>query len=194
MRFPDLGESNLLATARMWAGGEVASRVIFTDVAPKHLHISRARVCDLVLDTAECNAHTTAADVLWSGTPLLTLPRYAYKMCSRMAASILQGALPNSEEGKRAAVELIASSEEDYEEKAIALGRSFAYLQGSNGVSQGRLVELRRMLFDSRWSSALFDTARWVRDLEDAYAESWKRWVAGEGGDIWLDQIPERKT
>lgn len=111
-----------------------------------------------------------------------------------MAASILQGALPNSEEGKRAAVELIASSEEDYEEKAIALGRSFAYLQGSNGVSQGRLVELRRMLFDSRWSSALFDTARWVRDLEDAYAESWKRWVAGEGGDIWLDQIPERKT
>lgn len=178
----------------MWAGTEVASRVIFTDVAPKHLHISRARVCDLVLDTAECNAHTTAADVLWSGTPLLTLPRYAYKMCSRMAASILKGALPKSEEGDRAAVELIANSEEDYEEKAIKLGRSFAFASGNDGFSHGRLVELRKMLFDARWSSALFDTARWVRDLEDAYDESWKRWVAGEGGDIWLDQIPKRGT
>lgn len=178
----------------MWAGPDVASRVIFTDVAPKHLHISRARVCDLVLDTAECNAHTTAADVLWSGTPLLTLPRYAYKMCSRMAASILKGALPKSKEGDRAAFELIANSEEDYEKKAVALAKSSAYIQGNNGIIQGRLVELRQMLFNARWSSALFDTTRWVRDLEDAYDESWKRWVSGEGGDIWLDQVPQHEA
>ncbi|KAI6879762.1 glycosyltransferase family 41 protein, partial [Hortaea werneckii] len=48
LRFPDLGEHHLLNTARLWAGENVASRVIFTDVAPKHLHISRARICDLV--------------------------------------------------------------------------------------------------------------------------------------------------
>lgn len=190
LRFPDLGESHLLATAKMWAGSEVASRVIFTDVAPKHLHISRARVCDLVLDTAECNAHTTAADVLWSGTPLLTLPRYSYKMCSRMAASILKGALPKNDEGDRAATELIAANEEDYEEKAVALGVSFCYLAGETGTSQGRLKDLRKMLFHARWSSALFDTQRWVADLEDAYDEAWKRWVSGEGGDIWLDSVP----
>ncbi|CAK4031131.1 related to UDP-N-ACETYLGLUCOSAMINE--PEPTIDE N-ACETYLGLUCOSAMINYLTRANSFERASE [Lecanosticta acicola] len=193
LRFPDLGESHLLATARMWAGAEVASRVVFTDVAPKHLHISRARICDLVVDTAECNAHTTAADVLWSGTPLLTLPRYAYKMCSRMAASILKGALPKDDEGKRAAEELVAEDEEDYEEKAVALGRSFSYIAGSDGVGRGRLGELRKMLFHARWSSALFDTNRWVRDLEDAYDESWKRWVSGDGGDIWLDRVPRRE-
>lgn len=167
----------------------MASRVIFTDVAPKHLHISRARICDLVLDTAECNAHTTAADVLWSGTPLLTLPRYEYKMCSRMAASILKGALPKSEEGAVAAKELIANNEDDYEEKAVALGRSLAYVPDSQGEASGRLVELRDMLFHARWSSALFDTKRWVRDLEDAYEEAWRRWVAGEGGDIWLERI-----
>ncbi|KAL9601114.1 MAG: hypothetical protein Q9219_002713 [cf. Caloplaca sp. 3 TL-2023] len=74
LRFPDLGEKNLRETAMAWVGAEVASRVIFTDVAPKHEHIARARVCDLFLDTPECNAHTTAADVLWSGTPLLTFP------------------------------------------------------------------------------------------------------------------------
>ena len=188
LRFPDLGESHLLATARLWAGAEVASRILFRDVAPKNLHISRARICDLVLDTAECNAHTTAADVLWSGTPLLTLPRYKYKMCSRMAASIVKGALPKSEEGTQAAKELIANGEDDYEEKAVALSKALTYYAGCNGKGNGRLMELRKMLYHARWSSALFDTKRWVRDLEDAYDEAWKRWVSGKGGDIWLDR------
>jgi predicted O-linked N-acetylglucosamine transferase (SPINDLY family) len=192
LRFPDLGEQNLLTTAKMWAGQEVASRIIFTDVAPKHLHISRARICDVVLDTAECNAHTTAADVLWSGTPLLTLPRYAYKMCSRMAASILKGALPKGEDGAQAARELIATSEDDYEEKAVRLAKSLVYPPGCGGKGHGRLMDLRKMLYNARWSSALFDTKRWVRDLEDAYDVAWERYVRGEDGDIWLDQVPRK--
>jgi predicted O-linked N-acetylglucosamine transferase (SPINDLY family) len=183
LRFPDLGEQYLKKTAEKWAGTEVASRVIFTDVAPKHMHISRARVCDLFLDTPECNAHTTAADVLWSGTPLLTLPRYKYKMCSRMAASILKGALPKGPEGARAGRDLIAEDEDDYETKAIALGKGLTY-NGHQPV--GRLGELRKILYEARWHSALFDTKRWVRDLEEAYEIAWDRWVKGEGGDIWL--------
>lgn len=186
-----MGEQHLLETARKWAGEDVANRVVFTDVAPKALHISRARVCDLVLDTAECNGHTTAADVLWSGTPLLTLPRYSYKMCSRMAASILKGALPKTEEGIQAAEELIATDEDDYEEKAIALGRSFIFNPSSATMTEGRVIDLRKILYTARWSSALFDTKRWVRDLEDAYEEAWRRWVVGEGGDIWLDRLPK---
>lgn len=186
LRFPDLGESHLLATARLWAGTEVASRVLFTDVAPKHLHISRARICDVVLDTAECNAHTTAADVLWSGTPLLTLPRYPYKMCSRMAASILKGALPKNEDGVQAEKDLIAKSEEDYEEKAVKLATSLSYSHGCKGRGTGRLMELRKMLYEARWTSALFDTKRWVHDLEDAYDQAWTHWENGVGGDITL--------
>jgi predicted O-linked N-acetylglucosamine transferase (SPINDLY family) len=187
LRFPDLGETNLKQTALLWAGKEVASRILFTDVAQKHQHIARARVCDLFLDTPECNAHTTAADVLWSGTPLLTLPRYQYKMCSRMAASILKGALPRNEEGKRAAKDLIASNEEDYEEMAVKLASDYHY-EGHN--AKGRLSELRKLLYESRWTSALFDTRRWVRDLEDSYEIAWKKWVRGEGGDIWLEHVP----
>lgn len=187
LRFPDLGESNLKATARDWAGESVASRIWFTDVAPKHQHISRARVCDLFLDTPECNAHTTAADVLWSSTPLLTLPRYKYKMCSRMAASILKGALPRSEEGKRAASELIARDEEQYEEFAIRLARNFHYDTSMGyGIGRGRLGDLRRLLYENRYDCALFDTRRWVRDLEEAYEVAWGRWVDGEGGDIFI--------
>lgn len=189
LRFPDLGEINLKRTAREWAGEHVANRILFTDVAPKQQHISRARVCDLFLDTPECNAHTTAADILWSSTPLLTLPRYEYKMCSRMAASILKGALPKSEEGLRAASELVAEDDVDYENLAVKLANGLSYrfnVAGGYGEGSGRLAELRRLLWESKWTCALFDTRRWVRDLEDAYDEAWRRWVAGEGGDIHL--------
>ena len=188
LRFPELGESNLKRTAKAWAGEQVASRIIFTDVAPKQQHISRARVCDLFLDTPECNAHTTAADVLWSSTPLLTLPRYDYKMCSRMAASILKGALPKTKEGEKMATELIAEDDAQYEAFAVKLANSISYRTspGGYGEGSGRLAELRKLLWSSKWSCPLFDTRRWVTDLEDAYDEAWRRWVAGEGGDIYL--------
>ncbi|KAH7242414.1 glycosyl transferase family 41-domain-containing protein [Fusarium tricinctum] len=188
LRFPELGEVNLRRTAKLWAGEEVASRLIFTDVAPKSQHISRARVCDLFLDTPECNAHTTAADVLWSSTPLLTLPRYPYKMCSRMAASILKGALPKSDEGRQAAAELIAENEEDYEKRAVQLasGLNYTISAGGYGQGEGRVAEIRKLLWESKWHCGLFDTRRWVNDVETAYEQAWQRWVAGEGGDIYL--------
>ena len=53
LRFPAAGEPNLLQAAVAWAGPEVASRIRFTDVAPKEVHITRCCVADLVLDTAE---------------------------------------------------------------------------------------------------------------------------------------------
>lgn len=186
LRFPDLGEQNLRQSAVAWAGEATASRIIFTDVAPKHAHISRARVCDLFLDTPECNAHTTSADILWSGTPLITFPRYKYKMCSRMASSILTSALPQNAAGREAAAELITSSEEEYENNAIRLGLDMKYELGGNGRARGRLFELRKMLFLNRWESKLFDTKRWVNDVETAYEAVWSQWVKGEEGDIWL--------
>ncbi|KAF7558583.1 hypothetical protein G7046_g5585 [Stylonectria norvegica] len=188
LRFPELGEVNLRRTAKAWAGSEVASRIVFTDVAPKHQHISRARVCDLFLDTPECNAHTTAADVLWSSTPLLTLPRYPYKMCSRMAASILKGALPKSDDGRQAATELIVANDAEYEQMAVRLASGLSYGMKSSGYGEGhgRLAEMRKLLWDNKWQCGLFDTKRWVNDVEMAYEEAWRRWVAGEGGDIYL--------
>ncbi|EPS28061.1 putative UDP-GlcNAc: peptide beta-N-acetylglucosaminyltransferase [Penicillium oxalicum 114-2] len=186
LRFPETGEQNLRETAKAWAGEETASRIIFTDVAPKNAHIARAKVLDLFLDTPECNAHTTATDVLWSGTPLLTLPRYKYKMCSRMASSILSSALPGDKTGQWAREELIASSDDDYENKAIRLCLDLQYVPGGEGRAHGRLADIRQMLFLQRYKNKLFDTARWVRDLEDAYEAVWAQWVNGEEGDIWL--------
>ncbi|KDN40777.1 glycosyltransferase family 41 protein [Tilletiaria anomala UBC 951] len=119
LRFPASGEPHLLASAREWAGDEVASRVVFTDVAPKHIHIQRGRIADLFLDTTECNAHTTAADILWSGTPVLTWPKHMHKMCSRVAASIVKAT------GLEA--QLVVDSEQAYEDRAVQLAHALHY-------------------------------------------------------------------
>lgn len=103
-----------------------------------------------------------------------------------MASSILSSALPDSEAGRTAREELTASSDEDYENKAIRLCLSLQYKLGGEGRAMGRLSDLRKMLFQERWRSRLFDTQRWVRDLEDAYEQVWRQWVNGEEGDIWL--------
>lgn len=101
-----------------------------------------------------------------------------------MASSILSSALPNSEVGQRAREDLIASSDEDYENKAIRLCLDLQY--GHEGYARGWLADIRQILFRDRYKNKLFDTARWVRDLEDAYEAVWAQWVNGEEGDIWL--------
>jgi predicted O-linked N-acetylglucosamine transferase (SPINDLY family) len=147
----------------------------------------RASIVDLFLDTPECNGHTTAADVVWSGTPIITWGRWDYKMCSRMAGSILASALPPGPDGDRAREELIVKSEEQYEAQAIELARGLIYSAVSMpGRGRGRLMDIRRLLWEGRWTSRLFDTKRWVKDLEKAYWEAWTKWERGEGGDIWL--------
>ena len=101
-----------------------------------------------------------------------------------MAASILKGALPKNEAGARAGETLIATDERDYELKAVALGNGLRY---ERHRPRGKLGELRKLLYEARWTSGLFDTKRWVKDLEEAYGIAWERWAKGEGGDIWLD-------
>lgn len=127
-----------------------------------------------------------------------------------MAASILKGALPKSEAGRQAAEDLIAGDDSEYENMAIKLANGLTYelvvdgypIPGNSGAGGttaqggyrasyhgkpvGRLAELRKLLWESKWTCALFDTRRWVRDLEDAYEQAWQRWVDGVGGDIYL--------
>ncbi|GAA5992692.1 hypothetical protein JCM11641_004994 [Rhodosporidiobolus odoratus] len=204
LRFPAPGEAHLKATAAQWAGQDVADRVIFTDVANKNEHIHRGRIADLFLDTTECNAHTTAADILWSGTPILTFPRHPHKMCSRVGASIAvaTGLGP----------QMIVSSAEEYERRALELASGLLYdeiapdsskpsttLEGRpQRRGKGELAELRKKLFLTREQSPLFDTKRWVQNLEKGLVEAWERWVSGaEFEDLpeWAAQAgPARST
>ncbi|ORY03989.1 hypothetical protein K493DRAFT_311549 [Basidiobolus meristosporus CBS 931.73] len=217
LRFPAAGEAHLIRTAEEYAGKEVASRVIFTDVAPKNVHIHRGRVADLFLDTPECNGHTTGCDILWSGTPILTFPRHRHKLCSRVAASIAYA----TGHGER----MVASSEWEFEDMAVKYAQDLRYefvvddgvqplqthayglLQETVDqkappavyrVGRGILMDLRRELFLKRDHSPLFDTPRWVKNLEKGYLEAWRRWDSGEEftpqgwSCIWIRDQGER--
>jgi predicted O-linked N-acetylglucosamine transferase (SPINDLY family) len=133
-------------------------RLVFARrVALRADHLARYQLADLFLDTWHYNAHATAGDALWSGLPLITLPGASF--ASRVAASLLNAlGLP----------ELIAGSDQEYERLAIAYASDPAML----AAVRGKLAEHRA-------THAAFDTARFTRDLESAYAAMWERHQAG---------------
>lgn len=138
--------------------GVPAQRVVFAARMNPDEHLARHRLADLFLDTLPYNAHTTAADALWAGLPLLTCTGSTFP--GRVAGSLLKAiGLP----------ELIASSLERYQARALELARTPALL-----------AELRARLARNRASCALFDTDRYRRHLESAYATMWERYQRGE--------------
>ena len=72
LRFPAVGEPNLQAAAQQL--GLPPGRILFSNVAAKEEHVRRGQLADVCLDTPLCNGHTTSMDVLWTGTPVVTLP------------------------------------------------------------------------------------------------------------------------
>ena len=40
----------------------------------------RGQLADVCLDTPICNGHTTGMDVLWAGTPMVSLPCKTFKI------------------------------------------------------------------------------------------------------------------
>ena len=71
----------------------------------------RGQLADVCLDTPLCNSHTTGMDVLWAGTPMVTLP--GDTMASRVASSQLSCL---------GCPELIARSPQHYVDIAVKLG------------------------------------------------------------------------
>ncbi len=62
-------------------------RLVFATAIAHDAHLARCRLADLFLDAWVCNAHTTAADALAAGVPLVTLAGTA--LHQRVGASLL---------------------------------------------------------------------------------------------------------
>jgi predicted O-linked N-acetylglucosamine transferase (SPINDLY family) len=121
-------------------------------------HLARLAAADLFLDTLPYNAHTTANDALWAGLPVLTCKGESF--AGSVAASLLHACgLP----------ELITDNFAAYEDKALHLSRH-----------PEALSELRAKLRRNRDSCALFDTARFTRNLERAYIAMWQLTQSGQ--------------
>ncbi|XP_040960103.1 probable UDP-N-acetylglucosamine--peptide N-acetylglucosaminyltransferase SEC isoform X3 [Gossypium hirsutum] len=157
LRFPAAGETRLRAYAA--AQGVQPEQIIFTDVAMKHEHIRRSALADLCLDTPLCNAHTTGTDVLWAGLPMVTLP--LEKMATRVAGSLCLATGLGEE--------MIVNSMKEYEERAVSLA-----------LNRLKLQALTNKLKAARLTCPLFDTARWVRNLERSYFKMWNLYCSGQ--------------
>jgi predicted O-linked N-acetylglucosamine transferase (SPINDLY family) len=154
-------EDNFQAVANLrreaHAAGVAAERIVTARRTSGEEHLARHHLADLFLDTQPYGAHTTASDALWMGLPVLTVlgPTFA----SRVAASLLQAA---------GVPELITPSLQEYEQAALRFAREPA-----------SLAALKAKLVRNRGHCALFDTARFVRNLESAYVEMWERHLQG---------------
>ena len=106
--------------------------------------MNRLATVDLCVDQLPCSSHTTAADSLWAGVPLLTVTGRTF--AGRVAASLLT----THDEQSFIAANMLA-----YE------ARLFELL-----ADPRQLVVARRRLEEKRHTSPLFDTAGFVRDWE----------------------------
>ncbi|PKA54868.1 putative UDP-N-acetylglucosamine--peptide N-acetylglucosaminyltransferase SEC [Apostasia shenzhenica] len=156
LRFPAAGEKRLHDYAAKQGVGK--DRIIFTDVAMKNEHIRRSALADLFLDTPLCNAHTTGTDVLWAGLPMVTMP--LEKMATRVAGSLCLATGVGEE--------MIVNSMKEYEERTVYFA-----------LNPLKLHSLRNKLKAVRLTCPLFDTPRWVRNLERAYFRMWNLHCSG---------------
>jgi predicted O-linked N-acetylglucosamine transferase (SPINDLY family) len=160
-------EDNPIAAANIQreakARGVAPERLVFAPRAKPDAHLARHSLAGLFLDTLPYNAHTTASDALWMGLPLMTCPGNSFPGC--VAASLLRAiGLP----------ELVTSSLADYETLALKLAREPAALSA-----------IKAKLATNRDTYPLFDTARFARYLEAAYATMWERQQRGEAPETF---------
>lgn len=152
----DLAHENLRREAA--ARGIDPGRLIFAPMWPKARHLARLQAADMVLDTRSYCGHTSTSDALSVGVPVIA--GRGEHFASRVSASCLAAlGVP----------ELITADLAAYEALALRLAREPA-----------TLAALKAELAANRRTYPLFDTARFTRDVERAYAEMWRRYQAGE--------------
>lgn len=156
----EISQRNLYAAAQ--SHGVDVSRLIFATRVPRvEDHLARYRLADIFLDTYPYNAHTTAADALMSGLPVVTCMGAGFH--ARVAGSLVHTAgLP----------ELVTHSLEDYEALALALA-----------AQPERVGRLKAKLRENRAGSPLFDTRRYCRNLESLYIAMWRKHQLGSSPD-----------
>jgi predicted O-linked N-acetylglucosamine transferase (SPINDLY family) len=125
------------------------ARLVFTPRVQPPLYIARMPLADIFLDNFPYNAGSTASDIMWMGTPMITLSGKTF--VSRMAGSMLHHSGLD---------ELIATNFDDYENLAVALS--------SNPL---KLAEIKAKMLAQREPNGAFDMGNFTRNLEQKYLE-----------------------
>ena len=152
------GETRERLRLRAAERGIAPARLVFADKKSNPDHVARYALADLFLDNRPYGAHTTAADALWMGVPVLTLPGRSF--ASRVCASLVAAAGLD---------DMVCRTPDQYVALAVELG-----------LDRGRLAAVRQRLIANRDRCLLFDTPRLVSHLEDLYGAMWDRFRNGD--------------
>ncbi|MGV8937367.1 MAG: glycosyl transferase [Allorhizobium sp.] len=139
--------------------GVAPERLIFAPKTPNAKHLARLAVADLFLDTFPYGAHSTAADALTMGLPVLTFPgkSFAARFCHSIVAA---AGVP----------EMLCSGPDDYVEKAIGFANAPESLKA-----------IRALLQAGRETSVLRDIPAIARSLEHLF---WQMQADAERGEL----------
>jgi protein O-GlcNAc transferase len=111
---------------------------------------------DIALDTFPYHGTTTTCEAFWMGVPVVTLAGNVH--VSRVGVSLLNSV---------GLADLVARDEDEYVSIAARLASDVP-----------RLAELRGKLREQMKESPLMDAPRFVRNVEAAYRDVWRRWCA----------------
>jgi predicted O-linked N-acetylglucosamine transferase (SPINDLY family) len=162
-------EAHLAATVP-----ELAARVAFLPLLPRAEHLLAKRAsCALGLDTPFYNGHVTTVDLLWAGVPVLTYAHNESAMAGKAAASVIAAA------GAPRAF-YAAGSLAEYADTAVGVWAAYEAARRGAGAAAvlvaaedgaveppARAAE-DQLLWRPSHEAALFDSARFARELEDA--------------------------
>lgn len=145
-----------LGRAALAAGVDV-KRVIGARPMTNAQHLNRIAAVDLMLDPWPYGGHTSTADALYAGVPVLTINGRNFP--GRVSAGLLRAAgLPS----------LVARDPNDYVAKALHLAKN-----------PERLRQLRETLKGVRETSC-YDAASRTAQLETLFRATFQRWERGE--------------
>ncbi|MDR6755148.1 putative O-linked N-acetylglucosamine transferase (SPINDLY family) [Mycoplana sp. BE70] len=152
------GSANKRLRQKAEEAGIAAERIIFAGKMPNPKHLARIALADLFLDTHPYGAHSTAADAITMGLPVLTVAGKSFP--ARFCASIVAAAgIPD----------LICASPEEYVQRAIAFARDRKSLEA-----------VRETLAQNRDTSVLRDMPALAHRLEELF---WQMQGEAERGE-----------
>ncbi|MCA7996071.1 tetratricopeptide repeat protein [Burkholderia cepacia] len=140
------------------AAGIDANRLTFHRRSSIPVYMQQHHGVDLCLDAFPYTGSTTTLNALWMGVPTVTIP--GATMAGRGSAGWLQHVGLDA---------YIATDEDDFVARALALGRDTAALQALRAGLRARCGE-----------SAAFRPAVVAAGLSSALRTMWTRWCAGE--------------
>ncbi len=162
-------EVNKRLLAEAEKAGIDPARIIFAPKAPNPKHLARIGLADLFLDTFPYGAHSTAADAITSGLPILTMPGKSF--AARFCGSIISAA---------GIADMACTTPDDYVARAI---RYFSDRQA--------LADIRTSLQDQRETSVLRDIPALARRLEELF---WQMQGEAERGETPVPDLRNLDT